>query len=115
MELRIGERLMLGALLQPFEGNVATLRIVRDLLGRLSPSDEEAKALKLSPIPGGVAYDVAVDAPVEIEISEVAMKIIKSALREANARRKLTLPQLDLYDRFVGDDADPDDQPRPAF
>jgi len=105
MELSVYERLLLGNILKPMQSNFATLRIVRDLLGELSFSEEEHAALELRMEDGGaIHWKREADEPKKIEIGPKARKIIADRLRDLSARNLLTLQHMDLYERFVDED-----------
>lgn len=115
MELTVAERLMLGQLLAPIAADVVTLRVVRDLQGELSFSDEEFKAYNFRPgtrknaageeePDGRLLWDTDVPQTKEFEFGPSALRIIQEQLRKANASKTLTLQQLGLYDKFCPED-----------
>ena len=106
MELNIGERVALLNVLPP-EGNVVTLRIVRDLQGVLSFTEEELKKWKMKNRmqPDGRAFvtwdsDFANETK-NIEIGDVAKGIIVEQLKLLESQKRLRLEMLDLYEKFV--------------
>ncbi len=100
MELKISERIMLGAMLAPIAADVVTLRIVRQLQEELSFSDEEAEALELTTENGRVTWNLNVPQSKEFEFKPTALRIIQDQLKRANATKSLTLQQLGLYEKF---------------
>ena len=100
MELKIAERIMLGAMLAPLAADVVTLRIVRHLQEEFSFSEEEAEALELKTEDGRVTWNLDVPQTKEFEFKPAALRIIQEQLRKASASKSLTLQQLDLYDKF---------------
>lgn len=104
MKLTILERLMLLGLL-PREGNVLTLKIVRDLKSVLSFSEEEIKEYELkSPTDNPNVFTWKKEAntvTAEVKIGEVAHSIIVEALKKLNDEKKLTEAHISIYDKFV--------------
>jgi len=112
MELRVAERLMLLNLLAPIEGDITALRLVRSLQGHLGFNDEETAALAFNQEQQGrIAWKQEADVPVEIEIGSAAKAIIATQLKKASAAKSLTLQQLDLYEKFVGDGVEEEGTP----
>jgi len=103
--LNIAERIALLNIL-PAQGNLVTLKIVRDLQSRLSFSEEEVKKYKIksTPAPGGATVvwdsDFAKETK-EIEIGDIAMDVIVEQLKMLEGQKRLRLEMLDLYERFV--------------
>ena len=100
MELKISERIMLGAMLTPIAADVVTLRIVRQLQEELSFSDEEAEALELKTEDGRVTWKLDAPQSKEFEFKPATLRIIQEQLRKASASKSLTLQQLGLYEKF---------------
>ncbi len=106
MELTIGDRIMLGAMLTPIAADVITLRIVRELQEELSFSDEENEALQFENQDGRISWDLTVPQTKEFDFKPAATRIIADQLKKANASKTLTLQQLDLYDKFCPEEAE---------
>lgn len=106
MRLNIPERIALLNIL-PVEGNIVTLKIVRDLQNDLAFSEKEIKRFKMKNTrtsSGGasVLWDSDfTDETKEIEIGEVAKGIIVDALKTLDERKKLRMEMLTLYEKFV--------------
>jgi len=105
-KLNVVERIALLNIL-PFEGNVVTLKIIKDLQSNLSFSEEEMKRFKMKNIrrPDGGTFAVW-DADLgeetkEIEIGDVAKDIIVEQLKALEGRKKLRMEMLTLYEKFV--------------
>lgn len=109
MEFRVAERMMLLNLLRDAEGDVTMLRIVRDTQSKLGFSEEELEALDIRQDATQMRWKGKADQPVEIDLGRKATKLITEKLEQLNAEKKLTVPQLSLYDKFV-EDEDPDDE-----
>lgn len=107
MELTVAERMMLGALLGPIAADVMTLRIVRDLQGELSFTEEEVAVLELGEQKdadgkptGKIGWSQDAPQTKEFDFKPAATRIIKEQLEKANASKSLTLAQLSLYEKF---------------
>jgi hypothetical protein len=108
MLLTIKYRLLLMNIL-PDEGNYDTLKIVREQQDHLGISEEEHKRLKVRREGSIIQWDESQDAPVEIEIGEVAGHIIKRELTRLDSEGLLQMEFLSLYEYFVeGEDWLPD-------
>lgn len=100
MELKVFERLILLNTL-PKEGDFLTLKIIRDLKGDLSFSEEEHKALQFKQEDGKMLWQAEADKPKEITIGEKAKEIIRNRLKELNEQKKLKEEHLPIYEKFV--------------
>ena len=101
-ELSVLDRLLLLGML-PAEGDLTTLRIVRQLREALSFSEAEHAALRLTSEGGRVTWDGQSGAALvkQVAIGHKAWGLIVQTLTTLAESKKLTLPQLDLYERFV--------------
>ena len=109
MEFKAIERMMLLNLLKDAEGDVTMLRIVRDTQSKIGFSEEEVEALDFRQEGTQMLWNGKADNPVEIDIGRKAVKLIAEKLERLSAEKKLTIPQLDLFDKFV-EGEDPDDE-----
>jgi len=107
MKLNIPERIALLNIL-PAEGDVISLRIVRDLKNALSFTEQEVKRFKMKNTmkPDGSGAIVIWDSKFtnvtkDIKIGDVARDIIVGQLKALDNSKKLRLELLDLYDKFV--------------
>jgi hypothetical protein len=105
MKLTVVERLSLLNIL-PQQGDILTLRIVRELTEALSFTEEEHEALGLTQEEGRVVWKSEADIPKEVEIGTKATEIIHDTLMELNQKKKLLPDYIPLWDRFVGGTAD---------
>jgi len=113
-KLNIAERVALLNILPP-EGNLVTLKIIRELKTDLSFSEEEVKRFKIkaNPAPGGLGSFITWDSDFtketkEVEIGNVAKDIIVEQLKALESQKRLRMETLDLYEKFVVED-----QPKP--
>jgi hypothetical protein len=100
VELRVAERILLLSAL-PSEGNVLTLRLVRDLKDQLAFGEEDHEALQFKQEDGQIFWDVKKDYPKEVEMGPQTLTLISERLKLLSDRGQLTMPQLALYEKFV--------------
>ena len=100
MKLSVSERIVLLNIL-PKEGDITTLRIVRELRDALSFSEEEHGALQFKELEGGGTEwnpDGVSDRPVEI--GPRAFTLISEALEKLNKNQKLVEDYVSVWDKF---------------
>ncbi len=106
MNLTIKDRFLLLSIL-PHEGDISTIRIVRDLRAALSFSEEEHARLKVetrqSPQGTTFKWDETAPQTAEIEIKPKAFSVIQAALLELGNQKKLTEDFIPLWDAFEPD------------
>lgn len=100
MELSVGERLVLLSVL-PVEGDFVTLKIVRDLRGDLSFSEEELKELGIVQSEGMVQWADGKNTTKDVPIGEKATDIIGDALKKLNEAKILREEHIPLYEKFI--------------
>ena len=106
--LNVPERLNLLSIL-PQQGNLATLRIVRDLREKLSLSEEEHKEFGITTTQheGSVTFnwtnDDAALTPREFQFQPKTLSIIIEALRQLDSQKQLRPEHISLYETFVED------------
>ena len=99
MELSVSERLVLLNIL-PVEGDLTTLRIVRDLKKELSFDEEEHSALSFIQDESSIQWDQTVEVFKDVPIGDKATDVIKEAFAQADRQKTLTLAHLEVYERF---------------
>lgn len=93
------DRFVLLGLL-PKEGNLLTLRIVRETQDKLSFSEDEVKALNMRAAPnGGSQFDGIPDKAVTL--GAATLDIIVKAFKQLDETGKLTLDQVGTFDKFI--------------
>ena len=97
MEFNIAERLMLMGVM-PKEGNILTIKVVRELRQALEFSAQELEDYGITI--KGTRFEWAKDGLKEVEISAPAKDIIIKALKELDASGKVNESQLPLFDKF---------------
>lgn len=100
MKVSIPNRLRLLAIL-PEQGNLLTLKIVRQLREELSFSEEEHKEFEIKTEGNSIRWKLDAEEK-EIEFGEQAKELIDKRLRELNEKDELTLPDLELWEAFIG-------------
>ena len=101
MEYKLGVRdrlVLLGSL--PPEGNLATIRIVRELRENLSFSEAEHADLQMVEADGQLRWKEGAIPDRAIEIGAKGQEIIRSALSKLDAEDKIREEHLDLCDLF---------------
>ena len=106
MQLTVLERILLLNIL-PDKGDVASLRIIRDLQSALGFDEEESARIDLRNAERGVEWDDREGIVRDIPIGPRATVLITDALVALEKKKQLSMQQLDLYDRFV-----PAEEPR---
>jgi hypothetical protein len=97
VEFSIGERLMLMGIL-PKEGNVLTVKVVRELRHALEFGAQELEDYGITI--KGTRFEWASDFQKEVEISAPAKDIIVKALKDLDKSGKVNEAQLVLFDKF---------------
>lgn len=101
MELGVKQRVVLLGTLTGVTGNVTELRILRELREALSFSEEEHAALKLIVDGDGrMQWETEADQPKEIEVGDVARKVIVTQLKMLSDQGELADDHLDIIDLF---------------
>ncbi len=102
MKLTMYERLALLNVL-PGQGNFVELTIIGNLRTRLLPSEQEIEDFEIV-VDGAltIVKKPADETIVDIEVSDRAREVVTRALKERDTGGTLTLPDVPLYEKFVG-------------
>jgi hypothetical protein len=100
MELNLKERIVLLNVL-PRQGDMATVRIVRDLQNSLAPSEDEFKEFEIKQEGTQYSWNEKGMAPKEIKIGARARQIVVDALTTMDKAKQLTADHLSVYEKFV--------------
>jgi len=100
MEFSVKDRLILLGIL-PKEGNITTLKIVRNLREELSFNEEEHKLLNFTQNGNLTNWNLEPAVKKEIEIGEKATDVIVETLKGLDKNKKLHEDHLPLWDLFV--------------
>lgn len=103
MKLSITERIALLGVL-PKEGNAVTLKLVRELRGDLSFSEDEIKRFSMEiSADGSVRWDADSAEDREYSFGDTTKGIISDSLRRSESQKQLPLTLLSLYERLIED------------
>jgi hypothetical protein len=100
MVLTVFDRLILLNILQ-IEGDITTLRILRELKEALSFSEEEHKVLEFRQEVDKMVWKSDADVNKDFTIGDVAKDIIKKRLQELSDKKKLREEHIPLFEKFV--------------
>lgn len=101
LKLSVGDRLVLLSML-PREGDLITLRTVRDAKTTISFSDAEREALKLKSKPDGtVEWDTSVEQESSIALTDSAFEVILTRFDQMDKEKKIPLSYLDTYEKLM--------------
>lgn len=106
MKLTVPERIALLGVM-PAQGNVITLRIIKELQNQLGFTEEELKYYKLKNTihPDGsvsISWNPELaNETKDVEIGDVAKGIIADQLERLNSQDKLHVSMIPLYEKFV--------------
>jgi hypothetical protein len=102
MKLEVGDRIRLLGIL-PEKGNLLTLKIVSKLREDLSFSEDEHKEMRI--LVQGDRIQWADEAKAKkITIGEQAEKIIVDTLKDLDSKEQLTMADIPLWDKFIGEE-----------
>jgi hypothetical protein len=101
MKLNVPERLALLSVLDPtIQGNLVTLRVVRDLQRELSFSEDEIRDSGLKTMEnGGTSWQR--DIMKDVLIGDAARGVILAQFKKLDAAGSLNMFQLPVYERFL--------------
>jgi len=94
-------RLVLTGIL-PKEGDVITLRLLRELVGKVALSADELQTLEVvsNPITNLTTWNTEADIPREIEFNTKEVEFIMETMNKLAGEKRLPVDALDLYDLF---------------
>lgn len=102
MTFTVAERFVLLGVTSAAQGDVTTLRILRQLREELSFDETEHRKLKFVQEGSQVRWQSNVQSDKEIAIGDKAKAIIVQQFVTLEKQKQLGLNQLDLYERFCG-------------
>ena len=100
MDLSVLERLVILKVL-PKEGNYATLKILTNLRLSLSFTEEEIATWEIVSDPSTGQTSWRENGVAEIPIGEKATDIIVAAFQKLDREKKLSLEDMDAYEKFI--------------
>lgn len=102
MELNVGQRIRLLNIL-PEQGNLLTIKIVRQLREELSFTEEEHKKFAVRVEGNRLMWDAENLETKEVEFGPKATELVEKRLRELNEKDELTVGDLELWEMFIGE------------
>ena len=102
MLLSVHSRLILLGMAAKAEGNLTTLRLVRDFQAALGFDEAESKALDFKQAEGSITWTQGVW-PKEVEVGPALKKVVLGMFDAQAKAEKLTLELLPLYEQFLAD------------
>ncbi len=102
MKLDVGERIRLLGIL-PEKGNLLTLKIVSALRDDLSFSEKDHKDFKIVVKMDRITWADKAKKK-DVKIGDQAKEIIVKSLKELDAKEELTLPDVPLWEKFIGEE-----------
>ena len=112
MQFNIQERLLLINAVGAVEGNLATLRIVRDLQQELGFSEEEHKKIGFVQKGDQITWDPKVQLVKEVSIGPAALDAALAMFKSMDAMQKLTMENLPIYERLLKAKHEADSPPK---
>lgn len=101
MRFNVMERLLLLKALGAVEGDLPTLRVVRDLQGEIGFSEGELKDLGLRQEDGRTFWEENKVPPKEVAIGAAALGASLAMFETLDRTKKLTIEYLPLYERLL--------------
>lgn len=102
MKLKVADRIRLLSIL-PEKGNLLTIKIVRELRENLSFSEKEHKDFGLKGLGDRIVWDDDKDKGKKVLIGDQAKEVIEKSLRDLNEKDELTVPDIGLWEKFIGE------------
>ena len=97
--LSVKARLVLVGILPP-EGDLTTIRIVRELREGLSFTEGEHKGLQVRQEDGRLMWQEGAVPDKSIDVGPKAQEVVRAALEKLDDEKKLTADHLELVDLF---------------
>ncbi len=101
MKFNIQERLLLLGSLNTAQGNLSTLRIVRDLQQEVGFSEEESKELGLKEKDGQITWTNNKLPPKDVKLGPAGLEAALGLFKTLDGEAKLTFEILPLYERLL--------------
>lgn len=109
VDLAFNERIVLLQLL-PDTGNIASLRLIRDLRESLEPSESEIDEFKVKVEDTRIRWDAPIASkaePKHFDLLPRSFTLIEETIDRLSKSQKLPLAALSLYDKFCEKNAEP--------
>jgi len=102
MLLSVHSRLILLGMVAKTEGDLTTLRLVRDFQAAAGFDEAELAALEFVTVEGSITWTQGVW-PKEVEVGPALKKVVLGMFDAQAKAEKLTLELLPLYEQFLAD------------
>ena len=102
MKLTIQERIMALDILQNVTGNIVNLKIIRDMQMELSFSEAELKDGEIEFGHQGVTWNNSKAILKDVNLGFKALAILADTLKDLDAKQKLTINHISLYEKING-------------
>jgi len=99
--LDVGERMIAIGVL-PREGNIVTLKIIRDLKTRLGISAQEYQDFGIVQDEEKFSWNQKGMVQREFDFADVEVDLIKNCLKKLDSENKLHQDMVSVYEKFVG-------------
>jgi hypothetical protein len=86
----------------PKEGNIITIKVIRDLIDKLALSDIDIKECDVVEKDGKVTWNMQGGIPKDFEFASVELDLIKMELKKLDENNKLSLDIYSVYMKFCG-------------
>lgn len=103
MELSVSDRMSLLAIL-PAQGDITTLRILRELRESLSFSEEEHKQFGIVVDGANIHWDGNCNSSTDIPIGPKAQEVVVASLHDGDKKQILTDAHIGVWDKFIDED-----------
>jgi len=98
--LNVGERMITLTIL-PQEGNIITLKMIRDLKSKIGLSAQELKEFEVAQDGERVKWNQKGLVPRDFDFAEAEIDLIKKQLKKLDSDGKLHQDMLPVYEKFV--------------
>ena len=99
VKLNVGDRMMTLSIL-PKEGNIITIRLIRELISKLGLRDTELEQFEVKQTPEGLMFNEKGREQIEFEMSEVETELIRGSLKELDSKNKLIPDMIPIWEKF---------------
>jgi len=102
MKLSIKDRIHIPSLF-PKAGDMVTLRIIEDLMGKTKLSQEEMDAVGFKASAGQdgmISYNWDKEADIEVELTSAELTFLQGRIKELDTKKEIPREMFDLYQRI---------------
>lgn len=95
MNLKVKNRVTLLSIL-PAKGDIVTMTIKHDIANKVSLTQDDISKLDVKATDSGITWDNAKDSGIDVEFSELELKLIKEKIAELDKAGEITDNVLEL-------------------